>query len=200
MVEIQKTLVSLDIFQTEFCCDLSLCHGLCCVEGDAGAPVTLDEIAELEQAAETLKDTLSTQALEEIEEHGVAYSDRDGELVTSIINGKDCVFAQSGMLPAFSSQPCTLCAIDTAYRAGKLKWQKPISCALYPIRISSIAGVPALNYHKWDICKPALDLGKKLHLPLYQFLREPLVRRFGQAWWDECHLVYGELKKAGYIQ
>jgi len=194
VVEIQGTLVSLDIFQTQFCCDLNRCHGACCIEGDAGAPVSLDEVAELENAAETVYDTLSRKAQQTIDRQGVVYPDKDGELVTSIINNRDCVFVN------YDQNRCALCAIDSAYRAGKLKWQKPISCALYPIRISNIAGVPALNYHKWDICSPALELGRKLHLPLYQFLREPLIRRFGKEWYDECHLVYRELVKAGYVK
>lgn len=204
MVEIQGTLVSLDIFSEQFCCDLTRCHGLCCVEGDAGAPVRLDEVAELETAYETVKDELPAKAQREVEKNGVVYPDRDGELVTSIINNKDCVFVRYDNISTDGGKTrgprCALCAIDSAYREGRLRWQKPISCALYPIRISSVGGVPALNYHRWEICRPAVELGRKLQLPLYQFLKEPLIRRFGEAWWDECHLVYGELKKAGYIK
>ena len=122
----------------------------------------------------------------------MVYPDKDGELVTQIIEGKDCVFVKH-------SGECALCAIDSAYREGKLKWQKPISCALYPVRLSNIGGVTAVNVHKWSICEPARELGKKLQLPVYQFLKEPLIRRFGQAWWDECDLVAKELKKAGYL-
>jgi hypothetical protein len=204
VVQIQNTLVSLDIFQVHFCCDLTRCHGICCVEGDAGAPVALDEVAELEHAKDIVWPDISPKARTEILKNGVVYPDRDGELVTSIINGKDCVFVRYANLSPDGGKTrgprCALCAIDTAYRAGKLRWQKPISCALYPIRITTIAGMPALNYHKWDICRPALELGERLQLPLYQFLKEPLIRRFGQSWYDECHLVYGELKKAGYIK
>ena len=204
MVEIQGILVSLDIFSECFCCDLTKCHGMCCVEGDAGAPVGMDEIAELEKAYEVVKEELSTKAQKEVEEHGVVYPDRDGELVTSITGGKDCVFVRYGNISTDGGKTrgprCALCAIDSAYRQGRVRWQKPISCALYPIRISQIGGVPALNYHKWDICRPAVELGRKMQLPIYRFLKEPLVRRFGQAWWDECDLVYGELKKAGYIR
>lgn len=203
MVEIQGTLVSLDIFSECFCCDLTKCHGECCVEGDAGAPVAMDEVAELETASEVVWNDLMPKAQEVLREQGVVYPDRDGELVTSIINDKDCVFVRYGNISADGGKTkgprCALCAIDSAYREGRTKWQKPISCALYPIRISTIGGAPALNYHRWDICRPAVELGRKLQLPLYRFLKEPLIRRFGQAWWDECDLVYGELKKAGYI-
>ena len=204
MIEIQNTLVSLDVFSTYFCCDLTRCHGLCCVEGDAGAPVQMDEVAELETAYETVKNELPEKAQREVEQNGVVYPDRDGELVTSIINKKDCVFVRYDNISTDGGKTrgprCALCAIDSAFQEGRLRWQKPISCALYPIRISTVGGVPALNYHRWDICKPALELGRKLQLPLYQFLKGPLIRRFGEAWWDECHLVYGELKKAGYIK
>ena len=204
MVEIQGTLVSLDIFSEQFCCDLTRCHGLCCVEGDAGAPVGMDEVAELETASEVVMDELSPKAQKVIEENGVVYPDRDGELVTSIVNNKDCVFVRYENISTDGGRTrgprCALCAIDSAFRAGRLRWQKPISCALYPIRISTVGGVPALNYHRWDICRPAVELGRKLQLPLYRFLKEPLIRRFGEAWWNECDLTYRELKKAGYIR
>lgn len=204
MIEIQGTLVSLDLFSEYFCCDLTKCHGLCCVEGDEGAPVALSEVDELERAYAVVKDQLPPKAQAEIERQGVVYADRDGELVTSIVDGKDCAFVRYDNISPDGGKTrgprCALCAIDGAFRQGRLHWQKPISCALYPVRISQVGGVPALNYHRWDICRPAVELGRRLRLPLYQFLKDPLVRRFGQAWWDECHLAYGELRKAGYIK
>lgn len=206
MIEILNTLVSLDLFKVFFCCDLSRCHGLCCVEGDAGAPVTIEEVGLLEEALEVVQDDLSPEAQEQIEREGVVYPDREGELVTQIVNGKDCVFVKYGDLPTDSentdnksSSPCAFCAIDAAYRCGRFHWQKPISCALYPVRLSTVGGMTAVNVHKWDICQPARELGKKKQIPVYQFLKEPLIRRFGQAWWDECHLAAQELKKAGYL-
>ncbi len=192
MIEILNTLVSLDLFKVFFCCDIEQCQGMCCVEGDAGAPVNMEEVGELEDALDVVWDDLSPQAQRLIDQEGVVYPDKDGELVTQIIEGKDCVFVKH-------SGECALCAIDSAYREGKLKWQKPISCALYPVRLSNIGGVTAVNVHKWSICEPARELGKKLQLPVYQFLKEPLIRRFGQAWWDECDLVAKELKKTGYL-
>ena len=192
MLEILNTLVSLDLFKVFFCCDLEKCHGACCIEGDAGAPVTMEEVGLLEEAYEVVHDDLSPEAQQQIEAEGVVYPDKDGELVTQIIRGKDCVFVKN-------EGACAFCAIDSAYRCGRFHWQKPISCALYPVRLSKVGGVTAVNVHKWDICQPARDLGKKLQLPVYQFLKEPLIRRFGQAWWDECDLAYKELKKAGYL-
>ena len=192
MIEILNTLVSVDLFKEFFCCDLDKCHGLCCVEGDAGAPVTPDEVEMLEEAYEKLHEDLPLQAQQQIEKEGVVYPDKEGELVTQIINGKDCVFAKH-------EGACALCAIDSAYRNGKFHWQKPISCALYPVRLSTVGGMTAVNVHKWDVCQPARKLGAALHLPVYQFLKEPLIRRFGQAWWDECDIAARELKNAGYL-
>ncbi|MBR1520029.1 MAG: DUF3109 family protein [Bacteroidaceae bacterium] len=194
MIEILDTLVSLDLFKVMFCCDLEKCHGICCVEGDAGAPVTIEEVELLEEAVETATvwDDLTPEAQRQIDSEGVVYPDRDGELVTQIVNDKDCVFVKH-------EGGCAFCAIDAAFRQSKFHWQKPISCALYPVRLSTVGGMTAVNVHRWDICQPARELGKKLGIPVYQFLKEPLIRRFGQAWWDECHLAAGELKKAGYL-
>ena len=193
MVEIQDTLVSFDVFREPFCCDLTACGGACCVEGDAGAPLALEEIADLEEAAEALSDELTPEAREVIDREGVAYIDKDGQMVSSIVGGKDCVFAVQ------NDDGLTLCAIDRAYREGRLNIRKPISCALYPIRLSKVGGMTAVNYHRWSICGGACKLGKEMNLPLYKFLKEPLIRAFGQKWYDECDLVCGELKKAGYI-
>ncbi len=193
MVEIQDTLVSLDLFREQFCCDLAACKGACCVEGDAGAPVDMDEIPALEEAAELLHDELTPEAQEVIDAEGVVYIDHDGQFVTSIVNDRDCVFAVK------NADGTTLCAIDRAFREGRTEIEKPISCALYPIRLSEVGGMTAVNYHRWDICRCACELGKKRALPLYQFLREPLIRAFGQSWYDECCLVAQELQKAGYL-
>lgn len=201
MVEIQDTLVSLDIFEERFCCDLSKCHGECCIEGDAGAPVLEKEIEYLEEASEVVWDDLDPKAQEVIAGQGVVYLDHDGEFVTSIVNDKDCVFTCYNTLDGDDSKtPCCFCAIDKAYREGRCRFQKPISCYLYPIRLSKVGGLTALNYHRWDVCKDAVKLGRELDIPLYKFLKEPLIRAFGQEWWDECDTVAGELKKAGYIK
>lgn len=198
MIEILNTLVSLDLFKVFFCCDLGRCHGLCCVEGDAGAPVSMEEVELLEEAAEVVWDELTPEAQRQIESEGVVYPDREGELVTQIVNGKDCVFVKHGTLDD-GTTPCALCAIEAAHRKGRGKWRKPMSCALYPVRLSTVGGMTAVNVHKWDICQPARELGRKLRLPVYQFLKEPLIQRFGQAWWDECDIAARELKKAGYL-
>jgi hypothetical protein len=193
MIEIKDTVVTLDLFREQFCCDLGACKGACCIEGDAGAPVKLEKVAQLEEAAEIVWDELSPKAQEVIKAQGVVYTDQDGDIVTSIVDNKDCVFT------CYDDKGCCYCAIDKAFREGRCKFQKPISCHLYPIRLSRMGSYTAVNYHRWDVCKAATLLGKKLNLPVYKFLKEPLIKAFGQEWWDECDVVAGELKKAGYI-
>lgn len=179
IIEIDNVLVSTDIFTEYFCCDLDACKGICCVEGDAGAPVTIDEIAGIEDAIDTVWDDLSATAQAVIDKQGVAYTDRDGDLVTSIIGGKDCVFT-------CYEKGCCLCALERAWRAGKTAFCKPISCALYPIREKKLSnGMVALNYNRWDVCHDAVKKGNELRLPVYRFLRDPLVRRFGEDFYQQ---------------
>lgn len=179
IIEIDDILVSSDIFTEEFCCDLDACKGICCVEGDAGAPVTLDEIGGIEDALDTVWDDMSASAQAVVDKQGVAYTDRDGDLVTSIVGGKDCVFT-------CYEGDCCLCALERAYRSGKTGFCKPISCALYPIREKRLGnGMTALNYNRWDVCRDAVKKGRKLHLPVYKFLKEPLIRRFGAEFYEK---------------
>ena len=179
IIEIDNVLVSTDIFTEYFCCDLDACKGICCVEGDAGAPVTIDEIAGIEDAIDTVWDDLSATAQAVIDKQGVAYTDRDGDLVTSIVGGKDCVFT-------CYEKDCCLCALERAWRAGKTAFCKPISCALYPIREKKLSnGMVALNYNRWDVCHDAVKKGNELRLPVYRFLRDPLVRRFGEDFYQQ---------------
>ena len=184
ILEIDNVLVSSDIITEKFCCDLSKCRGICCVEGDAGAPVTLDEIAGIEDTLDTVWGDMSAQAQAVVDQQGVAYTDRDGDLVTSIVGGKDCVFT------CYDDNGCCLCALERAYRQNLSKFVKPISCALYPIREKCFeSGMVALNYNRWDVCSDAVVKGKELNLPVYRFLEAPLVRRFGQEWYDELCAV-----------
>ena len=179
ILQIGDILLSSDILTEEFCCDIDECHGACCVEGDAGAPVTLDEIAQIEEALDVVWTDLSAAAQSVIDRQGVAYTDRDGDLVTSIVGGKDCVFT------CYDGDNC-LCALEKAYRAGKTRFCKPISCSLYPIREKRFGnGSVGLNYNRWAVCHDAVEKGKTLRLPVYQFLKEPLIRRFGEAWYQE---------------
>ncbi len=179
IIQVGNVLLSLEILTERFCCDLDKCQGQCCVEGDAGAPVTLDEVAEIENALDEVWSDLSASAQTVIDKQGVAYTDSEGDLVTSIVAGKDCVFT------SYQRGIC-LCALEKAYRAGKTRFCKPISCALYPIREKTLSnGMVALNYNRWNVCAEAVKKGKELNIPLYQFLKQPLVRRFGEQWYEE---------------
>ena len=179
ILDVSGVLISSEIITECFCCDYEKCKGICCVEGDAGAPVTMDEIAGIEEALDTVWSDLSASAQSVIDKQGVAYTDKDGDLVTSIVCGKDCVFT------CYDGDNC-LCALERAYRNGKTGFCKPISCALYPIREKCFdGGLIGLNYNRWTVCKDAVEKGKALGLPVYKFLKEPLIRRFGEAWYDE---------------
>ncbi len=184
ILQVGNVLVSPDILTEKFCCDLDICMGACCIEGDAGAPVTLDEIGKIEVSLDHVWDKLAASAQSVIDMQGVAYTDRDGELVTSIVNGRDCVFTY------YENRTC-LCALECACRAGKTKFCKPISCALYPIREKRFSnGLIGINYHKWEICNCAVRKGNELNIPIYRFLEDPLIRRFGREWYQElCHVA-----------
>ena len=200
ILEIGGILISSEIITECFCCGYEKCKGICCVEGSDGAPVTMDEIAGIEDALDTVWPMLSASAQSVIDKQGVAYSDKDGDLVTSIVRGKECVFARSltpspSPMGEGSKDPCWLCMLEKAYREGKTQFCKPISCALYPIREKNFGnGLIGLNYHRWSVCKDAVEKGKALGLPVYQFLKEPLIRRFGEAWYQELCEVAEQLK------
>mgnify|MGYP002622559589 FL=1 len=179
ILEVGGVLISSDILTECFCCDYEKCKGICCVEGDAGAPVKIEEVEGIEEALDTVWTDLSASAQSVIDQQGVVYNDSDGDLVTSIVRGKDCVFT------CYDGDNC-LCALEKAFRGGKTRFCKPISCALYPIREKNFGnGLIGLNYNRWAVCHDAVEKGKALHLPVYQFLKEPLIRRFGQEWYDE---------------
>ena len=153
----------------------------------------MDEVGELENILDDVWPELSAAAQAVIDKQGVAYTDSDGDLVTSIVNGKDCVFT-------CYEDGCCFCAAERAFRAGRTDWCKPVSCALYPIREQRLSnGLVALNYHRWDVCRPAVKKGEMLDLPVYRFLREPLERRFGEAWYAELEEVASALHGQGYI-
>ena len=188
IIQVGEVILTSEILTEYFCCDLEACKGICCVEGDSGAPLTLDEVGEMENVLAEVWPDLSAQAQSLIDRQGVAYTDAEGDLVTSIVQGRDCVFT------CYGTDGCCYCASDKAFREGRTAWDKPLSCALYPIREKHFRdGSVGLQYHRWDICRPAVEKGRRLNLKLYQFLKAPLVRRFGQAWYDELCEVARQL-------
>jgi len=210
ILEVGGVLISTSILTEKFCCDLTVCRGACCIEGDAGAPVTLDEVGEIEALLDDAWPLMSASAQSVIDRQGVAYTDPEGELVTSIVNGKDCVFTYYNYAPArVESLPegCCLCALEKVCRDKHISRQefpqdstsyfvKPISCALYPIREKHFGGgLIGLNLHHWDVCDAAYKKGLELGLPVYRFLREPLIRRFGKEWYAELEQTAEEFFK-----
>ena len=216
ILDIDNILVSSDVLTEPFACDLEKCKGRCCVEGDAGAPVTLDEIGEIEQNLDQVWHLLSAQAQAVIDKQGVAYNDKEGDLVTSIVGGKDCVFTcyddiklekisentEISKKSDYSDSSekiisnCCLCAYEKLYRQGKIQWCKPMSCALYPVRVKTLrGGITVLNYHRWDVCKDAVERGKRENIKVYQFLREPLICRFGEEWYKQLCIAADEMDK-----
>lgn len=179
MLQIKDTLVTFDMAERFFQCDLSKCLGECCIEGDAGAPITEEELEKLEKVKEIVWDDLLPAARERIKEAGVGYVDEEGDLVTQIVDGRNCVFT------TYAPGGMCLCAIEKAYREGRCDWRKPMSCYLYPLRLTTYPTFTAVNYHRWKICKCAEILGRANGMRLYQFMKEPLIERFGQEWYDE---------------
>lgn len=179
MLQIKDTLISLDLVERYFCCDLDSCLGQCCIDGDAGAPITEEERGKLEEVLPAVIDDLLPAARREIEENGVAYVDCEGDLVTSIVDGRNCVFTTYG-----PGGMC-MCALEKAWREGRIDFMKPMSCHLYPVRIREYDGFTAVNFHRWKICRCAEILGRKNGIRAYRFLEGPLVRRFGREWYDE---------------
>ncbi len=187
MLQIDDTIVSLDLFNESFVCDLDSCQGICCIEGDAGAPLEDEEIDILENLIPVIWNDLSEESKKVIDKQGVFYIDEDGEPVTSIVNGRECVFTYTD-----ENKICK-CAIEKAYREGKIDFYKPISCHLYPVRIQKYKDFWAVNYHRWAICHCARELGHKLKVPVYQFLKEPLIRKFGEDWYAQMEIADKEL-------
>lgn len=189
MFQIGETIVSLDIITENFLCDLTACKGECCIEGDSGAPIEDIEVDILNEILPAVWDDLSIKAQKVINEQGVVYKDRDGDMVTSIVDNKDCVFTY------YDGAHTCKCAIEKAYKEGKIDFYKPISCHLYPVRLEKYKDFIAINYHRWKICKAAVALGKAEGLKIYRFLKEPLIRCFGEEWYDELCLVAEEYNK-----
>lgn len=188
MFQLNKTIISEEILEKEFVCNLSACKGACCVDGDAGAPLDKAEVEILESIYPKIKPFLRPEGRKAIEEQGTSVVGHDGELETTLIDGKDCAYV------IFDGKTA-LCGIEQAYNQGVVDWKKPVSCHLYPIRVKEYSDFAAVNYHKWHICDDACSLGKELEVPVYKFLKESLIRKFGEDWYNELEKVAAELKK-----
>lgn len=182
MIEIDGKIIASDLLTEQFCCDLAVCKGECCVEGDSGAPLEIEEVDELENEYPNYKPYMTAEGIEAVESQGFMVVDIDGDYTTPLIDGAECAYS-------FKENGITFCAIERAYREGKCSFLKPISCHLYPIRVKHFAtGDYGLNIHRWNICKCAFDCGKREGVKLYKAMREPLVRRFGEEFYEAlCH-------------
>ncbi len=188
MFQIGKTIVSEEILINDFVCNLTACKGGCCVDGDAGAPLSKEETLILEEIYETVKPLMRKEGIEAVEQLGIHVVGTDGDLETPLINNQECAYV------IFDGKTA-LCAIEQAYNQGLVKWKKPVSCHLYPVRVKDFTEFSAVNYDRWDICDDACTLGKSLEVPVYQFVKEALIRKFGKDWYSELELVATEFKK-----
>jgi hypothetical protein len=189
MFQIGKTLVSEDLIEKDFVCNISACKGECCIDGDAGAPLDEDELQKMEEVYPVVKPYLSEESIKAIDKQGIYVKGEDGDWETPLLNGQACVYV------IYDDNNTAKCAIEEAYNKGEVSWKKPVSCHLYPIRVKSFSKYSAVNYDKWDICSDACSLGKELQVPVFKFVKEALVRKFGQPWYDELELVAEEWKK-----
>lgn len=189
MIIIGETLVSEEIFEEYFVCDLNACKGACCIEGDSGAPLDPEELDELDRVFDEVKPHLRPEGIEALETKGLYEVDDDGDFVTTLVGDHGaCAYV------TYNDQGIAMCGLEKAFLEGKTSWKKPISCHLYPIRLSKLSEYVAVNYHRWGLCEPACACGAKLKVPVYRFLREPLIRRFGESWYEEL-LVVAEFYK-----
>ncbi|MDY0780427.1 DUF3109 family protein [Tenacibaculum sp. IB213877] len=183
MFQLGKTIVSEDIIEKEFVCNLSACKGACCIEGDAGAPLEENEAKILDDIYSKVKPFLRPEGIKAIEQQGTWIKSDFGELETPLINDAECAYV------IFDKKGTALCAIEEAYNKGIVDWKKPVSCHLYPVRVKDFSEFASVNYHKWEICDDACTLGKELQVPIYKFVKEALIRKFGQHWYAELEKV-----------
>lgn len=190
LVEIGDKVISTQIFEQKFVCDLNACKGACCIEGDAGAPLKREEINEIKDNLDNIKKYMRPEGIDAVDKDDVYYMDEEGEPVTTLVNGKECAFVY------FDDKGITKCAVEAAYLDDKTDFKKPISCHLYPIRVKRFNELTALNYDHWSICEGARACGASLDVPVYRFLKEPLIRAFGEQFFEELTIVDKELNSS----
>ncbi len=194
MIQIDDKIISMELFQNKFICNVAKCHGICCVEGDSGAPLEEEEAEKMVDVYPKIKHLLSDEAIAVIEEEGTSVIDFEDDLVTPIVNGKECVYTY------FDTKGTVHCAIEIAWKQGLVDFRKPISCHLYPIRTKKLSMGEALNYDVWPICDGARLLGEEKGVPVYKFLKEPIIRKYGEAFYNEMEESEKILKEKGIIQ
>lgn len=192
MFQLGKTIVSEDIISKDFVCNLSACKGACCIEGEAGAPVTSEEVGILKDIYSKVKPFLRPEGIAAIEKLGTHIETEYGEFETPLVEGKECAYV------TFAANGTAGCGIEDAYNAGEIDsiasgFQKPVSCHLYPVRVQEYSEFAAVNYHRWPICDDACTLGKELQVPVYKFVKTALIRKFGENWYAELEKVASQM-------
>lgn len=193
MFQLGKTIVSEEVIENDFVCNLHACKGACCIDGEAGAPLDKEETEILERIYPKVKPFLRPEGIAAIEAQGTFVRTEDGELETPLIDGADCAYV------IFDDQGTALCGIEEAYNKGEIDWKKPVSCHLYPVRVQDYSEFSAVNYHRWEICDDACSLGKELGVPVYKFVKEALIRKFGADWYTELESVAENLKNNSWL-
>lgn len=188
MFQLGKTIVSEDVLDRDFVCNLTACKGACCIDGEAGAPLEKEEIRILQDIYPKVKPFLRKEGIKAIEAQGTSITNDFGHYETPLIDGADCAYV------IFGKNGTALCGIEEAYNQGEIDWKKPVSCHLYPIRVRDYSEFSAVNYHRWEICDDACTLGKELQVPVYKFVKEALIRKFGKDWYSELEKVAQQRK------
>ncbi len=186
MFQLGSTIVSEEIIENDFVCNLSSCKGACCIDGEAGAPLEDKETEILVDIYKKVKPFLRKEGVTVIEEQGAFVKGTDGEWETPLVNNSECAYV------IFSDTGIAKCGLEEAFNQGATNWKKPISCHLYPVRVKEYTELTAVNYHKWQICDPACSLGDELQVPIYKFVKEALIRKFGEKWYAELEIVARE--------
>ena len=186
MVEIEDKIISDELFEKKFVCDLQKCKGGCCVEGDSGAPLKSKEIKEIATNLSIIKSEMSTKGLNAIKNNDFHYVDSDGDKVTKLVDGKECVFV------VFDKNNIAKCSIESAFRKNKINFNKPISCHLYPVRVKKYDSFTAVNVDSWHVCKPACECGTELNVPVFKFLKDAIIRSWGLDFFNHLDFIYND--------
>ena len=183
MIEIGRTLISRAVVEEYFSCNLAECKGACCMEGDSGAPLTLEEVKQIKKEYPVIEKYLPEEHRREIQKQGFSVIDHDNDTVTPLVKGQQCAYS------FFDEQGMLKCSIEKAFLNGKTSFRKPVSCHLFPIRITEYKNFDAVNYEKLEICKPGRVYGKSQQTKLYRLLKEALTRKYGEEWYKKLEIA-----------
>lgn len=183
MFQLGKTIISEEVLEKDFACNLNACKGACCIKGDAGAPLDEKETKILEKIYPKIKPYLRKEGILSVEEQGTFTTCENGEYETPLVNGEDCAYV------IFDEKNIAMCAIEEAYNQGDVSFKKPVSCHLYPVRVKHYSEFAAVNYHRWEICDDACVLGKEMQVPVYKFVKQALIRMFGEEWYSQLEEI-----------